>query len=528
VFNTGVILLLKYKNIGGINMKKSKVISGIMAAALSIGAFSGFTANATAASKTSTKESVKLTMYLLGSAPAGMPAVLSALNKKLKKDINTTIDINYIGWGDLQSKYPLVLASGDDVDMIFTADWAYYQQEAVKGAFRKITQNDFKTYMPKIYKEVDKIAYKQTLVDGKNYMIPTSSPDRKITVALIRGDLRKKYKVPEIKSFDKIEPYLAAIKKHEKNMIPMNLDSQYDIGQPFSDLETAYGFNGVPLVNATGVYYDFTNNSGKVADRFTLNSGSPFKKAAETMKKWYNLGYVNKNPFANKVLSSDSIIQGKSGVSFGNSVNIQSVLAKGEKLGMDLEIIPVLTKSGKSQANSYLNNGMAISANSKHAERAMMALNLIMQDPSYVNLVYFGVEGKNYVIKNGKTDLPAGVTAENNTYPADAAGFWFVNKDLFKPMASWTQTYINHREQVKKVLVNSTLSTFSFDPGKVKTEVANLTAVDNQYLNPIYIGAVKNIDDAIATYKSKRSSAGFETVLAEAKKQTATFVAKNK
>ena len=62
---------------------------------------------------------------------------MSKLNEKLKKDINATMDINYIGWGDMKLKYPLILASDEDVDWIFTADWAYYRQEAAKGAFRQ-------------------------------------------------------------------------------------------------------------------------------------------------------------------------------------------------------------------------------------------------------------------------------------------------------------------------------------------------------------------------------------------------------
>lgn len=95
-------------------------------------------------------------------------------------------------------------------------------------------------------------------------------------------------------------------------------------------------------------------------------------------------------------------------------------------------------------------------------------------------------------------------------------------------MATWTPGYIAHRAFVKTVLVSSPLTTFSFDPSNVKTEVANLTAVDNQYANPIYIGAVANVDTAIALYKSKQKLAGFPKVLAEAKKQAAVFVAKQK
>ncbi len=39
-----------------------------------------------------------------------------------------------------------------------------------------------------------------------------------------------------MKKFTDIEAYLEAIKKNEPDLIPMNLDNGYDLGQPFSDL----------------------------------------------------------------------------------------------------------------------------------------------------------------------------------------------------------------------------------------------------------------------------------------------------
>ncbi|HEY5561893.1 MAG TPA: hypothetical protein VIK72_09110 [Clostridiaceae bacterium] len=117
---------------------------------------------------------------------------------------------------------------------------------------------------------------------------------------------------------------------------------------------------------------------------------------------------------------------------------------------MTLEIIPVVNSAGKNIANSYLNNGLAIAKGSKNPERAMMAMDLIMQNPSYDMLVYFGIEGTNYAMtSDGKIGLPAGVTADKNTYPPDTSGFWFTNKDIFKPLATWTDDYIAQRTFVK-------------------------------------------------------------------------------
>ncbi|MGD0728137.1 MAG: extracellular solute-binding protein, partial [Spirochaetia bacterium] len=141
----------------------------------------------------------KIIGYLLGDAPTGMPDVLQALNARLKKDLNVTMEINYIGWGDFQAKYPLVLAAGEDIDWIYTANWSFYFQEAAKGAFLELTDSMLKENMPLHSKVLSAAAWNQVkLPNGKIYMIPTPTPDRKVPVAVIRGDLRKKYGVPPV------------------------------------------------------------------------------------------------------------------------------------------------------------------------------------------------------------------------------------------------------------------------------------------------------------------------------------------
>ncbi len=150
--------------------------------------------------------------------------------------------INYIGWGELQAKYPLVLAAGEDIDWIYTSNWSFYFQEAAKGAFLELTDSMLKQNMPLHYKTLSKAAWDQVkLTNGKIYMMPTPTPDRKVPVAVIRGDLRKKYGVAPITKLADIGPYLKAIKANEPGMIPMNLEATYDVGQPFSYLSYANG-----------------------------------------------------------------------------------------------------------------------------------------------------------------------------------------------------------------------------------------------------------------------------------------------
>lgn len=463
-----------------------------------------------------TSKEVKIVGYLLGAAPAGMPEVMERLNVMLKDKINATMEIRYIGWGDFQSKYPLVLAAGEDIDWIYTANWAFYFQEAAKGAFYEVTDELLQEYMPRHYAALPKHAYKEVMVDGKMYMLPTSTPDRKVPVALIRGDLRKKYGVPEIKKFSDIEAYLAAIKKNEPGMMPMNLDNSYDVGAPYGALLSEQGSTYTDVLFATGsgtgLSWALEESSGKLYYAMDEPLLSASKNAATIMKSWYDKGYINRNLFANKVRSKDSFNQGVSAVGFGNSQDVQANLADAAAKGWDVEIIPLLDAEGHYAADPHINNGVALAATTKNPERTLMALDLIMEEKAFNYQVYFGVEGKNYVIKDGKVDLPEGVAADQNTYPPDAAGFWFTNKDQFLPLATWSDQYVQLREDVKGYLIPHAMTTFAAQTQEIKTEIANLNQTIVQYSQPVSVGMVKDIDKAFATLDKNLKAAGVEKV----------------
>jgi putative aldouronate transport system substrate-binding protein len=148
-----------------------------------------------------------------------------------------------------------------------------------------------------------------------------------------------------------------------------------------------------------------------------------------------------------------------------------------------------------------------------------------MQEKSYVMLSYFGVEGKNYAMTpDGKVGLPPGVTNDSNTYPIDAAGFWFVSKDLMPPLASWTDSYIKHRAELSTILLTDPLNGFIIDIDPVKTEAANCANVFIQYATPLMVGSVANVDTAFSELERRAKAAGIDRCLEEARKQLGAYV----
>ena len=86
-------------------------------------------------------------MYLIGDTPNDWDKVLALVNEYLEP-YNTKLAVTVMSWSDYQTMYSLVLAGGEQVDLIFTAPWCYMYNEAAKGSFYELTGDFISTYMP--------------------------------------------------------------------------------------------------------------------------------------------------------------------------------------------------------------------------------------------------------------------------------------------------------------------------------------------------------------------------------------------
>ena len=192
---------------------------------------------------------------------------------------------------------------------------------------------------------------------------------------------------------------------------------------------------------------------------------------------------------------------------------------------MELKSVYGSSANGKIQRNPGISDGIAIPNSAANPERAMMALDLIMEDESYNYLMSFGIPGKNYVVtSDDKIGLPEGVTAANNEYPLYGAGWWFCNRDLWKPFATWDPFYLEQKNELAPMAINHPLAAFNPIYDSVKTELANSQNVQAKYANTILIGLSKDIDADIANLQDQYKIAGLDKVQAEVKKQADAFL----
>ena len=129
--------------------------------------------------------------------------ILDELNKKLLETVNATLEIKYIDWGDVSTKYPLLWASGEEFDMAYAASSTPvpYATLAKQGAIVDITDM-LDTYAPKLKEALPEYRWEGMKVDGRIYGVSDNYSEFTPYGFIYRRDLLEKYGMSGINSID--------------------------------------------------------------------------------------------------------------------------------------------------------------------------------------------------------------------------------------------------------------------------------------------------------------------------------------
>lgn len=466
---------------------------------------------------------VTLKMYLLGDKPKDYDLVYGEVNKLMKEKINATLDVQFIPWGDVSTKYPLLFSSGEDFDLIFTATgWCYYNQMATRNGFYEITEQMLQQYAPKTWENQPKVAWDQAKVDGKVYMVPNDQNEYGYNVLGIRGDLREKYGIAEIKSEADLEKYLDAVAKNEKDIAPIVNGGGQNLQWPFevegNNLALVKGSSSEPLF-----VYDVNDQSGKVLSMVDTQQYMDF---VTKMKEFADKGYWSKNSIASKETRDDAFKSGKAAAMVWNVGSVANAVTTMNKSNPEwkAEVVDI-NPGAKKLINPYTNNGMAINATSKNPERALMAIDLLRHDRDIYDLTNYGIKGTHW--EPVGEDKFKTLEATGN-FPAGGVCPWGWHTPLNRRSVE-EPAIVQELTDVwaKNDTVHNPLETFSFDDSKVKNELTAINSVISQYGLPLNLGMV-DVNSGVATYKEKLKAAGIDKVLQEVQAQADAYIKSQK
>lgn len=465
-------------------------------------------------------EEVKLKMLLVGGKPVDYDEVFGELNKLLKEKINATVEAEFLDWSDWTQKYPLKFAANEDFDIAYTANWAFYNDQARKGGFLELTEDMLKTYMPQTWSAMPEVSWQQAKVDGKLYMVPNNNTEVTDKVVLIREDLRQKYNLDPVNSPESYANYIKTVAANEKGFSafgakPADGWKWHELDQILLEQQNEWNLVDYSLLPLA---YKLDDPTGKI---FNVYDTPEFRQLLDYYKDLADNKGWSKNIVNNKNDVWQDIKAGKTGSYAQNLGTVAFNLAEMRRDKPEYEVaIADLTPDKKKIGAISTQNGMAIHATSKHPERSLLLIDLLQNDKEIHDLTMYGIAGKHYE-PVGEDKFNAGPNAANFT------GFsnWGWNSQLNRQDASYPEEANEILAGWEKIIFHFPLETFVFDDSNVKNEVANVGNVMLRYAIPLEYGLIADLDQGQAELVQQLKAAGIEKIQSEMQTQIDDFLA---
>ena len=440
--------------------------------------------------------------YTIGTPQKDMEEVNAEVNKYLKEKINADIQITQFDWGDYETKMNVKINSGEKFDLAFTYS-ANYKLNAKKGAFMELSD-----LMDKHGKDITKLINPNFIsgnkIDGKLYAVPNNKEIGQQSVFRFNKKYVDKYNIDVTKysDYQSLEPILKQIHEGEPSLV-----SPIRIGNVELNYDT--------LVDNIPIVMDLDTNTGKFENWFDTKKAQDYMYTA---RKYYEAGYIRKDVIAAIKNGGD---ENATGSWFVDTAGTQPYADQLWSTSLGYPVVtnpinPVATTNG-----SVSGSMIAISATAENPERDMMFLNLLNSDVYLRNLINYGIEGKHYTKSGDNFETQTQEGIQNYNVPAYSLGNVLITYlPTGTPADKWGKF-----DEFNKSSKNSPTLGFDFNTDSLKTEIASLKSVRDEFNNALISGSV-DPKVYIPKCQAKLKAAGIDKVMAEAQKQYDAWKAK--
>ncbi|MDR2102779.1 MAG: extracellular solute-binding protein [Treponema sp.] len=472
--------------------------------------------------KSKAPEEVNLVYYLWGSEGVANQDILKEINTKLKADLNATLEIKYIDWPEISTRYPLLFASGEPFDMSHASPGAAapYFTLAAQGALADLTAL-VDTAVPALKAAIPAGTWNGAKFNGKIYGVPCLYSEFTTYGYVHNRNLLQKYGLQPINSIASLEAYMDAVVKNER-FPPINGDSNDAVNLYRMMVALTGKWLDAPGI-ASNQMYLVTTSPENYRDIIHPAFTKEFEDWAVLMHGWNSKGYWPQDILSSQVSGKNHFNNGNSGGFITHQPdwtgNFGSLKTSQPDVVTDFWCFA--EKGNKIVRKMGVENSTAISATSKNAERALRAIEKFMTEEAYYYLIQYGIRGRQYDVVNGFAVQPAGYNAD-----VDGGGFavWSLRNDKFNlPRESEDPRRYTLNEAWNKVAINNPYIGFSFNPSIVASEISSITSVNSQLGIQIMLGKTQDPREAVVRYRNQLTQAGIEKVVGEVKKQLAGF-----
>lgn len=428
-------------------------------------------------------------------ADADEQEVVDAINAYIEPLIGVTVTV--INAGQME-ELDLALASGEDIDIFWTASW--------KNGFTYIKNNsamdltDMIPEYPALQASIPENIWEGAKLNGRNYYVPIYKESATGYGWVYPLELAEKYGW----DMDSV--------KTMADLTPMLRDA-FEGGAT-----RAYCGSGLEFANSHVDDYSFieyrycVRADGSDSTVMNMVELPEYAEFLKLRREWNQAGYINGDYIEGYTIGADLIQLTASGDAvFSAWANVpDGEAAATVRYGIPCGIVELT--DNYINTNSPFGSAYMINVNTEKADACLKFLELLSTDETLANLAVYGIEGKHY-----------NLTQDGRVQTVENSGFSYSIWSSCSVMAPTLQ--VGESENKKelydafnkeaKVAVHSG---FYFDNSKVESEMAAIDAVYDEYQDLLEFGFY-DPEVYLPKFREALKKAGSEKVIAEIQSQ---------
>lgn len=439
-----------------------------------------------------------------------MDEIVEQINIICREEIRVEIELLPVNSLDAYTNYPLWLSQGNRMDLMLLnyQDITTYIDKDMLLPLDSLLQSSGKDILKIV--ESGQALGSGSIVRGKTYGLHVPSDDHGNGGGIW---IPKRY-LEEV-SFPFEENHIYSMK--ELSALWEKLKSKYPFSYPLGQITSGnmfstHSFFGQSVETAASeLNTGYVREDGTVADFY---ESKLYYQFLEQMRDWYAAGYIYPDSAFTDSMNTDllrdkiilSIPLSSSPGTFSDSI-------------MNEKIVCLRTNEVTYGPASSHGIFWTIPSTSAAPQAAMRFLNLMYTDKRIVNLLMWGIEGVDYVIK----DAEKGIIA----YPEESSAG---TKRYYNPLGLYgnpSLSYSLNTDEYKKACkeysaianpVGMEYADFTFLSSSVSVEIAKVQQVISRYL-PVLESGSAELESNYADFVQELKAAGVDKIIAEKQRQ---------
>lgn len=356
--------------------------------------------------------------------------------------------------------------------------------------------------------------------NGALYGIPTYKPIALTPMIIYRQDLAEQAGVDmsKVNSLDDVTAVLEQVKANCPGITPLAPVQAGSLGTELTMPEVDYLNDDYyhPIGTLIG-------NNFNVVD---LYSSPEFKHICELSRYWFENDLVMKDAATTTSMAAESMASGNyfayvASYSYPEADTAASLQAQTGNFPIGAKII------GDAYLSTTDINALTwmVSSTTEVPDAAVKFLNLTMTDKDIINLVIYGVEGRDYVLVDGAAVYPEGQDSTTVPYTAQLSCGTFGNFFLMYPTGGTNPESLAWELEQNATAKTSPAMGFTFDASELNTQYSAVNNTLAQYLPGLLCGSL-DPNTQIDAFIEALNNAGYQDILAAKQEQLNAWAGK--